>query len=298
MHRYFCGFIVVLLAYSQVIIGAELTKNEEKNYLFVGNPGVGKSAIINALFGKVVAKSGLNPGVGLTKFFSEYKLSDKKLLDTPGLADIKLRKQAAEEIEKALKRGGEYHIFFVFTLQGLRVLDQDIASMNLILDAIECKEIKFNVIINSPSKQEFKRLQTSSDDLAVVSESVNSGKHKTQSIWIVPRDADLYDGDKEFFDIDNKAKDFIFNKSLSMSIDKENVHPIEWNQFEKFKEESEKNIQELKERIKNGDENHLNLVRELDRAKEALSNLQGDGGFWETLGTIVGTIGSVVLSLV
>ena len=83
-----------------------------------------------------------------------------------------------------------------------------------------------------------------------------------------------------------------------MSIDKENVHPIEWNQFEKFKEESEKNIQELKERIKNGDENHLNLVRELDRAKEALSNLQGDGGFWETLGTIVGTIGSVVLSLV
>lgn len=42
-------------------------------------------------------------------------------LDTPGLADIKLRQQAAEAITKALKQDGTYQVFFVITLEAGRV---------------------------------------------------------------------------------------------------------------------------------------------------------------------------------
>jgi hypothetical protein len=37
-------------------------------------------------------------------------------MDTPGLSDIEMRKKAAEEITKALKKNGKYYLFFVVTL--------------------------------------------------------------------------------------------------------------------------------------------------------------------------------------
>ena len=54
-------------------------------------------------------------------------------LDTPGLADIKLRQAAASEITEALRRNGSYQIFFVVTLSAGRLRPEDLTTMWLVL---------------------------------------------------------------------------------------------------------------------------------------------------------------------
>ncbi len=70
--------------------------------VFVGNPGVGKSFILNSLIGQVTFKSSLNVGYGMTNVLQRYDAPDYVYFDTPGLDDIAMREQAAREISKAL----------------------------------------------------------------------------------------------------------------------------------------------------------------------------------------------------
>ena len=84
----------------------------------VGNPGSGKSTYLNALAGENLFKSGVNVGGGLTYELDVKKNTKGHFLDTPGLADKKLRKKAGEAISEGLRKDGGYKvIFFVnFTL--------------------------------------------------------------------------------------------------------------------------------------------------------------------------------------
>lgn len=72
-------------------------------------------------------------------------------MDTPGLADIKLRKQAAKAITEALKRDGNYQIFFVLTLEAGRIRPEDMTTIKLALES--ASDIKrYSIIINKLSK--------------------------------------------------------------------------------------------------------------------------------------------------
>ena len=72
-------------------------------------------------------------------------------LDTPGLADIKLRQQAAEAITKALKQDGTYQIFFVITLEAGRIRPEDMTTIKLVLESASDIEY-YSIIINKLSK--------------------------------------------------------------------------------------------------------------------------------------------------
>ena len=97
--------------------------------LFIGNPGVGKSTLINCLTQKNLFKSGVAIGGGLTTQLQQEKHGDVVYMDTPGLADVQLRKAAAKAITEALKKNGIYKIFFVITLEAGRVRPVDLATI-------------------------------------------------------------------------------------------------------------------------------------------------------------------------
>ena len=57
------------------------------NILVVGNPGAGKSTILNTLLQKAQFKSGASLGVGLTFRFDKFQENGITYMDTPGLCD-------------------------------------------------------------------------------------------------------------------------------------------------------------------------------------------------------------------
>ena len=79
-------------------------------------------------------------------------------LDTPGLADIKMRQVAAGAITKALKQNGQYQIFFVVVLSAGRLRPEDLTTIWLVL--LNAPKITLvNIIINKLSKGEYESLR-------------------------------------------------------------------------------------------------------------------------------------------
>ena len=125
--------------------------------LFIGNPGVGKSTLANCIAKELLFNSGFNIGGGLT-FQLDSKIHDGiTYLDTPGLADIKLRKEAAKAISKALKKNGTYQIFFIVTLEAGRIRPEDMTTISVVLNS--AKDIKhYSIIINKLSTEAYETL--------------------------------------------------------------------------------------------------------------------------------------------
>jgi len=116
--------------------------------IFIGNPGVGKSTLGSTVSGNNF-ESGVSFGEGLTvmkevhhdmKKGDDGKLRNIRWIDTPGLADTKMRRQAAKEIEDALRqgmdRGRAVKIYFIQTLDCGRTRPADILTVNEVMTNI------------------------------------------------------------------------------------------------------------------------------------------------------------------
>lgn len=129
------------------------TGSQQVGLALVGNPGGGKSTILNGVAGEVLFKSGVAIGGGLTTVLSQHEKDGVMLFDTPGLADIERRKQAGQELDKLLGRQLPLKIAFVVTLERGRVRPEDAMTIDLVLSAIRSvhTEGRFGVIVNQMS---------------------------------------------------------------------------------------------------------------------------------------------------
>ena len=126
--------------------------------LVIGNPGAGKSTLVNCIAKRVLFKSGISFGSGKTNKLDKKEHEGMVYLDTPGLADIKMRQVAAKAITEALKLNGQYQIFFVVVLSAGRLRPEDLTTIWLVL--LNAPKITLvNIIINKLSKGEYESLQ-------------------------------------------------------------------------------------------------------------------------------------------
>ena len=122
------------------------------NILFLGNPGKGKSTLLNGLIGRTVFKSGFSQFSGLTYELKKEVVDGVNYMDTPGLDDVneEMKKNAADAVTQSLKQNGVYKIFFVITLESGRFDTRDSTLINLILE--HAPDIsKYGLIINKVS---------------------------------------------------------------------------------------------------------------------------------------------------
>ncbi len=127
----------------------------------VGNPDSGKSTLLNSLAGRVLFRSGVSIGEGMTTAIQIGNGPDGKLYgDTPGLDDIVIRAQATGEINKILRSYSAIKLCFVSTLEAGRIKPADKATIEVILDVLPPPSTNmFSIIINQVDKRLFAALQ-------------------------------------------------------------------------------------------------------------------------------------------
>ena len=109
--------------------------------------------------GESFFKSGLSIGTGLTSHLDEGSNKNGVFLDTPGLADEKLRTVAGKAIYQSLKKDGHYQILFFVTERNGRVLQQDTTTIKLILEAAPDIGEDYGIIVNMLSKGVMKKIK-------------------------------------------------------------------------------------------------------------------------------------------
>lgn len=256
--------------------------------VLIGNPGVGKSTLLNGLAGQILFKSGISYGRGLTQCLQFHSSPNGDLADTPGLADTELRKQAAEEITKLLRMRSKLKIVFVVSLMEGRVRPEDVATMVLVLeslkDALPDGDMtdKFSILINKVFKGSMEDLKDP-EILKLVVSCFNSTQYKTKHIELVPEE-DALRGVKDRM-VDRELIVKLIEACPTVSVNTERVAEINTTTIREIKEEAERRIKEFEEHFKRmQQENEAKLQAAQEMAQQREQKLQSQ--FQESVNSI------------
>ena len=130
--------------------------------VFLGNPGRGKSTLLNQVLGKHVFDAGY--GVkGVTTVASSVMFGNVTYTDTPGLNDAQKeqRERSAEEVKRVMDEGGAYRFFFVLnTTRAGRADKTDLTLVsnvaNTLLQVIPKDKLSYSIIFNQIRKRDKK----------------------------------------------------------------------------------------------------------------------------------------------
>ena len=204
--------------------------------------------------GEYFFKSGLSIGTGLTSRLDEGSNKNGVFLDTPGLADEKLRTVAGKAICQALKKDGHYQILFLATEINGRVLQQDATTMKLILEAAPDIGMDYGIIVNMLSKGVLKKLKENFHDfLNILFAGIPTNRRCSYNrVLFLGKVAELEDEDDVLVSSDSFRNEkgmtlthFVNNVVPTVNIKKENVNELRFQDFNEITRELETLAREM-----------------------------------------------------
>ena len=224
--------------------------------IVIGNPGAGKSTILNGLAGEVLFESGVSIGDGMTYQLDERENARGTFFDTPGLADNTLREAAGKAISTALRKGGNFKILFFVMTEAGRVVRQDITTLRLVLDAVPEIRNQYGIVINKLPKNVLKQLklpEKAGTFLTKLFTGIPDDRRCAQSnITYLSYNSDLDAEDNMLIDIDEMTShngesftDFVYGQvpTVNLTVDKAgDIKTSEFNQMNNVLEELEQKM--------------------------------------------------------
>lgn len=233
--------------------------------IFIGNPGTGKTTMINCLVGKAVMTSGVSlTGIGITSMTSSYVHPPYRYTDTPGLEDMEMRKKAAEEIRKALTNSDQSgvsraKIIFVLVCEAGRIRPGDITTMKLVLEAAPIKT--YGVVINKLGKKTYEAWTdpTSGEKLRI--KLFNNLPFASEYVYPMRHYGELFEEDNKIIETPPDFMQFIFFLPENVYQASE-VRQVKVEMFERLKEQQEKMIKQLEAKF---EKEHAKLKADYER---------------------------------
>ena len=213
--------------------------------IVIGNPGAGKSTILNGLAEEVLFTSGISLGSGLTYQLDEKRNENGIFFDTPGLADDTHREAAGKAISTALRRGGSFKIlFFVLTESG-RIVVQDVTTIKLVLDAVPEIKNNYGIVINKipiSVGKALARSETKDIFLTKLFAGIPEDRRCAEAnVVYLPFDSKLYDENNKLVDLNDLKsvqgtafKEFLYNQVPTIDLTVGKAGDIATNEFDKM----------------------------------------------------------------
>jgi len=188
--------------------------------VFVGNPGVGKSALLNALGGSF--ESGFSQVSGLTRQATaqDVELCGRpiRLVDMPGIYDSGKNNTGTflsnlEMLQETLNNGDNYVVLFVISPRRGRIDPNDLALLKLFLDSIETGP-QVGLILTQVRRANFDSVQNPAYTTAVY-DLLRRADTKNMNLLDFAEETLVLCNHDEHIGFDQKEKDEIVNYVLS-----------------------------------------------------------------------------------
>lgn len=236
--------------------------------IFLGNPGGGKSTLLNSVAGKMIFSSGISFGKGMTEKVSLMTIDNVTYCDTPGLSDSASRNEAGMAISKLLKEGGTCRICFIVTLERGRVRPDDTATMISILNSAPEIGNRYGIIVNQCSKQVKAKLSRQDNYVELVTHLFMgvAEKCKHDKIHFVMEQDILKDTDNAYLGSENMEglDDFLHDTVPKIDLTPGDATDIVADELEALKKKHRELISEQQARWEKYKELKIKELREMN----------------------------------
>lgn len=171
------------------------------NYIFLGNPGAGKSTILNTVAGSTRFHSGVSLGAGLTHVCQQFSDHTGNLYtDTPGLTDLALLKKALLEISKAFRSSEQVKPIFVLSLEAGNFRSMDIVVMSVILQVLKKDNVErtnhYGIILNKLTERSY-QFHSNGSEIRKCMKSYDKAFPQTEHILYLKEEKHAVDEDNK-----------------------------------------------------------------------------------------------------